>query len=138
MEMSIERAVWEWLLECPELRELYFAAGRAGCGGAVLTPVSDRVTCRFLFACERQARFELDRFELLAAAPNDGTNLAAAEAARRVADWIEARDAEGRLPRLPCRCRPTAVTVEAVEGPFPEQGQSRATLKLLLDYLQET
>ncbi|MBE5807796.1 MAG: hypothetical protein E7317_05600 [Clostridiales bacterium] len=138
MTDSVERAVWDWLRQCPALDELFFAAARTDGAGAVVVPEEDVELCRFQTGRERQYRFALTRFDLLTQSPNDDANLCAFERAREVAVWIEAQDAAGCLPALPGRRIATGIAVDGLTGADFSNGRcASVTLDVRVDYFEE-
>ena len=105
---TILEAVRAWLLRCPEIADLYFEAGRAGAGDALLIPtgpIRDEPVRQFLDgSSERRCTCDAALLLPLGDEPGGDTNLEARGRCEAVARWIEAADDAGDLPELPGGC----------------------------------
>lgn len=101
-------AVWDWLLTCPHIRDLFFEFSEATQGGAVLAPLTafgDAVETEFVDGSSiRNYEFGIARFDAYTTEPNDTRNLDALAAAEEIAAWVEQQAAAGNYPAFPAGC----------------------------------
>ena len=101
MSSSKHRAVWDWLLGCPYIGDLFFNAATMKKGGTCLVP-SEQVVERYIDGSEkRHYNCALTRFLAYSQDPNDEANIAAVLDLEAVAKWIDAQMAAGALPQFP-------------------------------------
>lgn len=117
MADTIHEAVWEWLLTCPHIRDLYFNYAAQKNGATVLSPLTayrDAVVTEYTSqVSERQYDFALIRFAVLSDAPNSDENMAVLVDAEQLAEWVDAQEALGNYPALPQGCTPIGISVAA-------------------------
>lgn len=126
---TMHEAVWDWLLTCPYIGELFLNFATAHPGGTVLVPLAacrDNAEVEFVDGSSiRNYDFELIRFCLYSAAPSGRENLDALSGLSGLASWIEAQGALGNYPTLPAGCTPLNVEVlpgDGMPGAWDEGG----------------
>ena len=99
------KAIWDWLLACPHIKELYFNFGEVADGNTVLVPVTaykDRAIIRFIDdSAICQCDFALVRFETVSTDPGDTQNLDAQAAVEELAAWIDEQGQKKNFPAFP-------------------------------------
>lgn len=115
MNQTIHEAVWEWLMTCPHIRDLYFNYMAGENCATVLSPLTayrdvpvKQFTSR---ASEREYVFALSRTAPLSDAPNSDENIALLAEAEKLAAWVEAQAEAGNYPELPKDCVPVEMSV---------------------------
>ena len=131
MADTIHEAVWEWLLTCPHIRDLYFNYAAQKNGATVLSPLTayrDAAVTEYTSqVSERQYDFVLVRFAVLSDAPNSDENMAVLVDAEQLAAWVDAQEAAGNYPALPQGCTPIGVSVVAPgKGYFAARSEADA------------
>lgn len=115
MADSRHEAVWDWLLTCPDIKDLFFNFSQSMNGDTVLVPLmaySDTVNTAFVDgSSERWYDFSLIRFEAQSVQPNDEQNIEVLVDVEAIAAWIEAQAAMGNYPLFP-----TGSTIQSVEA----------------------
>lgn len=82
-------AVWEWLLGCPYIGDLFFNATRAEDGNTQLVP-SESVIARYIDGTKMiQYDVALTRVMPLSNDPNDTANIASLVDFEKVAEWVD-------------------------------------------------
>lgn len=110
MSANKHQAVWDWLMTCPHIGDLFFNASRAEDGNTQLIP-SERVVERFIDGSARMSYdCELTRFVAYSADPNDERNIESLVDFRKVAKWIDEQWEAGNLPAFP-----EGETIEEIE-----------------------
>lgn len=144
MADNTHEAVWEWLLDCPHIQDLFFNYARVQNGDTVLTPATaynDTVIRDFIGASERRYDFTLIRFDALSDAPNSTDNINSLFDVEKIAAWIEAQNGARNFPRLPGGCTVTEVAVHpSGVGYFAAQdddGQAKYLFQFYVEYLKE-
>ena len=94
-------AVWQWLMTCPDIGDMFFNASRAEDGNTQLVP-SDQVVSTYIDGSTlRNYNCALNRFLAYSNDPNDDSNIDAVVDLEAVASWIDAQMAAGTLPEFP-------------------------------------
>lgn len=94
-------AVWEWLLTCPHIGDMFFNASRAEDGNTQLVPSDTEVAVYIDGSSLRNYNCALTRFDAYSMDPNDDANIDAVVDLEAVASWVEAQNAAGTLPQFP-------------------------------------
>lgn len=106
-EKSRHEAVWDWLMTCPYIKDLFFNFSQSENGDTVLVPLtaySDTVNTAFIDgSSERFYDFTLIRFEAQSVEPNDTQNMEVLVDFEAIAAWIETQAAENNIPSFPPR-----------------------------------
>ena len=106
--VSPHEAVWDWLLACPHIQDLFFNFSTAQNGGTVLVPLTtctDSAEQEFVDGSSiRNYDFTIVRFGAYSTAPNDAQNLEALAAVEALAAWIQAQDELGNYPAFGPGC----------------------------------
>ena len=100
MPSNKHEAVWNWLLTCPHIGDMFFNASRAEDGNTQLVP-SDQEVAQFIDGSSlRNYSCALTRFLAYSLDPNDDANVDAVVDFEAVASWVEAQNAAGTLPEF--------------------------------------
>lgn len=144
MENNNHKAVWEWLLSCPHIRNLFFSFARSKNGDTVFLPMTaynDTLVKEFIgTGSERRYDFALIRFDALSDEPNCTDNINALVDVEKIAEWIDEQDEAGNYPVLPEGCTPTRVAAYPPgAGYFAAQTEDQAKylFQFYLEYLKE-
>jgi len=89
MPETRHEAVWEWLLGCPYIGDLFFNATRAEDGNTQLVPSESVITSYIDGSKVYHYDVALTRVMPLSNDPNDTYNLDALIDFEQIADWIE-------------------------------------------------
>lgn len=104
MSVNIHQAVWEWLLGCPCVRDMYFAFGRTDPGDTVLVPLtaySHNVQHAYMDGSrEIRYNFNLIHYAMLTDVPNSPENIDTLLDVEQLAAWVEEQDRAGAFPFL--------------------------------------
>lgn len=104
MADSRHEAVWNWLMECRHIGDLFFNASRPDGGSTVLIPSEQLVekyidgSARYKYICE------LTRFLPYSPDPNDIENITQLVDFSKISEWIEEQLEDGNLPEFPDDC----------------------------------
>lgn len=136
---DIHTAVWEWLMNCPAIRDFYFSFARADNGDTALVPVGDNPIAEYIDGgSSRRAVYALVRYDAISDAPNSDDNIAVILDVDRIAEWIEAQDAAGTFPDMPNGCIAEGLTVlSASDFAAQDEGQAKLMFQFAIDYLKE-
>ena len=140
---TMHEAVWDWLLTCPHIHELFLGFATAREGGTVLVPLTacvDSAEREFVDGSSiRNYDLTLVRFCLYSAAPDGRENLDALAELAGLAEWVMAQSAQGNYPVLPAGCTPLNVEV-LPGGDFMnalDEGGARYMLQIRIRYEKE-
>ena len=140
---TMHEAVWDWLLTCPHIHELFLGFATAREGGTVLVPLTacvDSAEREFVDGSSiRNYDLDLVRFCLYSAAPDGRENLDALAELAGLAEWVMAQSAQGNYPILPAGCTPLNVEV-LPGGDFMnalDEGGARYMLQIRIRYEKE-
>lgn len=143
MTDNIHKAVWEWLLTCPYIRDLYFNYARAGTGDTVLVPMT---ACKHAVvqtfasgATEERYDFSLTHYAMIFDDPNSVANMETLLDIEMLGAWISEQDRAGNFPELGEGFTVTAVGAhESGAGYFTPQGNDtgKYTFQFYVDYLK--
>lgn len=98
---SKHEAVWNWLLTCPHIGDMFFNASRAEDGNTQLVP-SDSLVAEYINGSSlRNYNCALSRFLSYSYDPNDDANIDAVVDLEAVADWVEQQNRARTLPEFP-------------------------------------
>lgn len=137
-------AVWDWLLTCPSITDMFFNFSQSENGDTILAPLtaySDTPVRVFASgASERQYDFSLIRYDALSFEPNSEENMTVLGSIEAIAAWIEAQSAAGTYPAFP-----TGSTISSIEALPSNTGYVAARddtgakyqLQFRIEYLQE-
>lgn len=118
MASSKHRAVWDWLLTCPYIGDLFFNAMTDKAGGTCLVP-SESVVEEYIDGGEkRNYNCALTRFQAFSADPNDMANIETVTDLEELGDWVRAQVRAGNLPAFPEGCHVTDIRVLPNESGF--------------------
>lgn len=143
MTDNIHRAVWEWLLACPYIRDMYFNYARVNAGDTVLVPMTagkHAVMQTYASgATEERYDFSLTHYAMVYDDPNSIANMETLLDIEQLTAWVEAQDGEANFPVLGETYTVTAVGVhESNAGYFAVQDNDSAkyTFQFYIDYLK--
>lgn len=142
MGENIHKSVWDWLMTCPYVHDLYFDFARANPGDTIVLPVtaySHAVQRDYLGAKEIRYNFSLIHFAMLSDEPNSTDNIDTLLDVERLAAWVEAQDATENFPAIE-GATVTAVGVhESDAGHFAMQSADSAKymFQFYIDYMIE-
>lgn len=137
-------AVWDWLLTCPNIRDMFFNFSQSENGDTILAPMtaySDTPAQVFTSGASiRQYDFTLIRYDALSFEPNSEENMTVLESIEAIAAWIEEQAAAGTYPAFP-----TGSTISSIEALPSNTGYVAARddtgakyqLQFRIEYLQE-
>ena len=98
-------AVWEWLISCPEIKNMFFNFSEGNTGDTVIIPDStynDDIIRSFADgSCERYYTFTIVRFQRFSVTANDVENIETLIDIEKIADWVEAQNDIGNYPEFP-------------------------------------
>lgn len=117
-----QQAIWDWLLTCPHIRDLYFTFGEVQDGSTVLRPITaykDRTLKKFVDGSSIcQCDFALIRYEAMSNTPNSTQNIATQERVEQLATWIDDQDIARNFPEFPAGRRVQKVQTLPTETGF--------------------
>jgi len=100
-------AVWNWLLTCPTIADLFFNFSQSANGDTVLAPLTaynDTPVQEFTSgASVRWYDFTVVRFDAISYEPNDTQNIEVLVDFEAIAAWIEEQAAAGNYPIFPAK-----------------------------------
>lgn len=136
---DIHAAVWDWLLTCPAVNDLFFSFGRTENGDTVLVPVSDDPMKTFTNgSSERRAVFALTRVDAISDAPNSGENIEVLQRFDALAEWIEAQNKAHIYPGFPKGIVIDEITVlSSASFAAQDEGQAKLMFQFSMNYLKE-
>lgn len=114
MSRTRHGAVWNWLLACPHIRDLFFNFSASENGDTVLVPLTaykDVVNQVFISGfAECWYDFTLVRFEAISYEANDVQNMEVLCDIEGIAAWVEQQAAENNFPEFPDGCQIQSIT----------------------------
>lgn len=140
MASSKHRAVWDWLLGCPCIGDLFFNVSPQKKGATALVP-SEQIVERYLDDSERRNyNCALTRFQPFSGDPNDVANIMAVTDLEELGDWIDAQLAAGNLPAFPEGCRSTDIRVLPNESGYmvaQDFTQAKYMIQFQIEYVKD-
>lgn len=141
---SIHCALWDWLMDCPHIKDLFFNYARISGNDAAIDSVTtggDTVIREFISgAAEHRYDFTVIRFDVLSDAPGSTENIEALIDAEQLREWIAAQDAAQNYPVFPEGCTVTkAAAYDDDVGAFAAQNENMAKymFRFYIEYLKE-
>lgn len=126
-------AVWNWLLTCPHISDLFFNASRAEDGNTQLIP-SESVLAEYIDGSKKRAyNCALTRFMPYSTDPNDESNLVSLIDFEKVTEWVEAQVEEGNIPAFPAGSVINDIQVLPAESGFMV-AQDMTQMKYMLQF----
>lgn len=111
MASNKHRAVWDWLLTCPYIGDLFFNAMTDRLGGTVLVP-SETVVEEYLDGSQkRNYNCALTRFQSFSMDANDMANITTVTDLEDLMDWVRRQSEAGNFPVFPEGCTVTDIRV---------------------------
>ena len=139
MADSKHRAVWDWLLGCPYIQDLFFNFAQSDDGDAALVP-SEAVLQEFIDGSSlRSSDVTITRAQTCSFEPNDPENIAQLERLDLLRDWLETQGAAGSFPEFPVGEYVQELYLLPGEDGFADgvDGGCRYLLRLRIEYLKE-
>lgn len=140
MEDNKHRAVWEWLLLCPYIGDLFFHFAQGDDGDVALVP-SESVVQEFISGASLRAYdVALTRVAPCSFEPNDPMNLEQMAEFARLGDWIEEQNAAGNYPEFSIGESVQEIRLLPNQSGFAvaQDGRScRYMLQFQIEYLKE-
>lgn len=101
MADSKHNAVWEWLMECPMIRKMFFNFSKSDLEDTVLIP-SDSIVEKYIDGSTlRHYDVELVRFMPVSFDANDAANITALMDVEALAEWVEQQNEARNFPEFP-------------------------------------
>lgn len=137
-------AVWDWLLTCPYIQDMFFNFSTVEDGGTVLVPLTaynDTAEQEFVDGSSiRNYEFSIVRFSVYSTAPNDRQNIDVLADVEHIAAWIEAQDAAGNYPVFPYGCHILEIEVLPSTGGYVsawDESGAKYMLQIRIRYEKE-
>ena len=141
MSSSKHRAVWDWLLGCPYIGDLFFNAATMKKGGTCLVP-SEQVVERYIDGSEkRHYNCALTRFQAFSSDANDMANITAVTDLEALGEWVDAQVASGNLPAFPEGCTVSDIRVLPNEGGYmvaQDFTQAKYMIQFQIEYIKRS
>ena len=140
MASDKHRAVWDWLLGCPYIGDLFFNAANPKKGGTCLVPSDQRVEEYIDGSEKRNYNCTLTRFQAFSSDPNDMANITAVTDLEELGDWVKAQLRSGNLPAFPDNCRVTDIRVLPNESGYMtamDFSQAKYMIQFQIEYVIE-
>lgn len=137
-------AVWDWLLTCPYIQDMFFNFSTVESGGTVLVPLTaytDTAEQEFVDGSSiRNYEFSIVRFSVYSTAPNDRQNLDVLADVEHIAAWIEEQAAAGSYPVFPTGCHILGIEVLPSTGGYVsawDESGAKYMLQIRIRYEKE-
>ena len=108
-------AVWDWLMTCPYIHDMFFNFSESNNGDTVLVPLTsynDTTDQEYIDGSTlRYYDFSIVRFEAVSHEPNSGQNLEVLCDVEQIAAWVDTQAAANNYPDFPPGCTVQSVTV---------------------------
>lgn len=137
-------AVWDWLLTCPYIHDMFFNFSTVENGGTVLVPTTafnDTAEQEFVDGSSiRVYEFSIVRFSVYSTAPNDTKNIDVLVDVEHIAAWIEEQDAAGSYPVFPAGCHILGIEVLPSTGGYVsawDESGAKYMLQIRIRYEKE-
>ena len=132
-------AVFEWLLGCPLIRDLFVNASQSDPEDTQLIP-AETVLAEYLDGSTLR-RYDVDLVRILPVSfePNDQTNISALLDMDALAAWVDARDASGDFPSFPPGETALQITVHAAGAGFmaaQDGNRAKYVIPFSIEYLR--
>ena len=101
MSTSKHDAVWDWLMSCPHIKDLFFNFSQAEAENTAIIP-SETVMEEYIDGSKLiQYEVSLVQFQTLSDEPNDEANVTSVEDFEKISEWIDAQVKLGNYPEFP-------------------------------------
>lgn len=137
-------AVWDWLLTCPHIKDMFFNFSTVEDGGTVLVPLTafnDTAEQEFVDGSSiRVYDFNIVHFSVYSTAPNDRQNIDVLANVERIADWVTQQDAAGNYPVFPNGCHVLGIEVLPSNGGYVsawDESGAKYMLQIRIRYEKE-
>ena len=140
MASNKHRAVWDWLLTCPLVGDLFFNMANPKIGGTCLVP-SDQLVEEYIDGSEKHNyNCALTRFQAFSGDPNDMANITAVTDLEELGSWVRAQLQSGNLPAFPDNCQVTDIRVLPNESGYvvaQDFSQAKYMIQFQIEYVIE-
>lgn len=115
--MNKHEAVWDWLLTCPEIKDMYFNFSQSNNGDTVLVPqtaYNDSWDDGMPYIDDtgfKNYTLTIIQFEAYSTIPNSTENISILLDIEKVAKWIDCQDKLKNFPLFPTDCTIQSITV---------------------------
>lgn len=144
MDKTKHEAVWDWLLTCPHIKDLFFNFSQSGNGDTMLVPLTaynDYAVQDYISGTSlRWYDFAIVRFDALSFEPNDQKNIEVLVDVEAIAEWIEQQAAQHNHPTFPAGCQ--ILSVEALPSgtdyvAAKDETGAKYMLQFRIEYIKE-
>ncbi|MBQ5851519.1 MAG: hypothetical protein IIW54_12040 [Lachnospiraceae bacterium] len=140
------QAVWDWLLQCPELMDMYFNFGKSENGDTIIAPeTAYNDTWKEGRPCIggggiKYYDFALIQFQPIVTEPNNTENIDILLDFEKIASWIDEQEQTGNYPVFPDG--ETVLEVGVLESPGgfvsgQDEKGAKYMLQVRIEYLKE-
>lgn len=140
MASNKHSAVWNWLLDCPYIGDLFFNMANEKIGGTCLVP-SEQLVEEYIDGSEkRNYNCALTRFQAFSGDPNDMANITAVTDLEELGEWVKDQLTAGNLPAFPDNCRVTDIRVLPNESGYmvaTDFSQAKYMIQFQIEYIIE-
>lgn len=139
MADSKHAAVWNWLMQCPHVGDLFFNLSDGEIGSTKLIPSESVLQTYIDGSTVRNYDCALTRFEACTLDPNDDMNIESLRRFELLAEWIEEQAEKGNFPQFPEGQTVQEITVLTNEGGFmalQEMDICKFMLQFRIEYLK--
>lgn len=98
---NLHEAVWNWLMQCPYMGDMFFSAGRADDGNTVIFPSESEIETYIDGSSKRYYIAALTRFLPYSNDPNDVANIEALVDFDAIGEWVREQVNDGNMPLFP-------------------------------------
>lgn len=139
-------AVWDWLMQCPELKDMYFNFGKTEDDSTILVPeTAYNDTWKEGKPCIdgggiKYYDFAIVQFKAAVVEPNNTENIEILLDVEKVARWIDEQEEKGNYPAFPED--ETILEVKVLESPSgyvvgQDENGAKYMLQIRIEYLYE-
>lgn len=140
MADSKHNAVWEWLMECPMIRNMFFNFSQSDLEDTVLIP-SDSIVERYIDGSTlRHYDVELVRFMPVSFDANDAANITVLMDVEALAEWVEQQNDARNFPEFPPGEAVQEITAMPSESGYvaaQDGNRAKYMIPLQIEYVKE-
>lgn len=137
---SRHKAVWDWLMTCPHIGDLFFSASRAIDGATQMFPSEEKIADYIDGSRKIQYVCALTRFMPYTTDPNDEANMTYLVDFEKIGDWIEDQLADGNIPVFPDGYMITDISVLPNQSGWivaQDMTQAKFMIQFNIEYIRE-
>ncbi len=136
-------AVWEWLQDCPYIKNLFFNFSDAENGDTILSPHSayeDRWVTEYTDGGgEKRYSFSISQYQAYSTAPNSIENIHTLHRLEQIAAWVDEQRKKRNFPAFPPD--ETVIDLYALPGndkylALSDKNGAKYMLEIAIDYLK--